>query len=155
MAKGLYKPLHPEKYLGDPTKIRFLSSWEMRFMNFCDNNPNVIAWGSEEIKIGYYNPIKKKFCTYLPDFIVKYKNERGQVITEVVEIKPMKESKQRAKMSIYDKAMLITNHAKWKAAGAFCAKAGIKFRVLTEQGSILIGADGNPLQESEKGLFRR
>lgn len=60
MAKGLFKPEHPEKYMGDITKIRFLSSWELRFMHFCDSNPNVISWGSEEIRIQYWNPIKKK-----------------------------------------------------------------------------------------------
>ena len=60
MAKGLFKPTNPEKYLGDIGKIRFMSSWELRFMNFCDTNPNVIKWGSEEFKIAYFNPIKNK-----------------------------------------------------------------------------------------------
>ena len=62
MAKGLFRPTRPEKYLGDITKIRFMSSWERSFMVFCDTNPNVIKWGSEEFKIKYFNPIKNKTC---------------------------------------------------------------------------------------------
>jgi hypothetical protein len=133
MAKGLYTPQHPEKYLGDPRKIRFLSSWELSFMNFCDTNPNVIAWGSEEFRVKYFNPVKNKVCDYIPDFIVKYKDAQGNIITEVIEIKPLKEAVQKPKMSAYDKVALVINHAKWTAAKAMCDAAGIRFRVLTEQ----------------------
>lgn len=133
MAKGLYTPKHPEKYIGDPNKIRFLSSWELRFMEFCDNNPNVISWGSEEFRIKYFHPIKKKVCDYIPDFIIKYKDMHENIITEVIEIKPMKQSQSSAKMSTYDQVQLVINSAKWTAAKALCDNAGIKFRVLTEQ----------------------
>lgn len=155
MAKGIYKPLNPQKYLGDPTKIRFLSSWEMKFMEFCDKHPSVIQWGSEEFKVPYFNPIKGKMAQYIPDFVIKYKNAAGVITTEVIEIKPAKEATIRKKMSVYDKAMLITNTAKWQACGAFCAKAGVTFRVLTEAGSITIGADGKAIQTSDQGLFRK
>lgn len=155
MAKGLYKPLNPQKYMGDPNKIRFLSSWELKLMQFCDQHPAVIQWGSEEFKVQYYNPIKKSLAMYIPDFIIKYKDAQGNLITEVVEVKPAKEATIRKKMSNYDKAMLIINTAKWQACGALCAKAGIRFRVLTEAGSIMIGADGRALQTSDQGLFRK
>lgn len=62
-VKGLYTPKYPEKYLGDPRKIRFMSSWELRFMQVCDLNPNILNWGSEEFRIKYWNPIKKKRVT--------------------------------------------------------------------------------------------
>ena len=134
MAKGMFRPQHPEKYLGDPTKIRFLSSWELRFCQFLDVNPNVITWGSEEFHIPYFNPIKKKVTAYYPDFIVKFKTANGQVVTEVIEIKPKKEAVLRPgkKISLYDQVQLVINHAKWTAATAFCENHGIKFRVLTE-----------------------
>ena len=132
MAKGLYTPINPEKYLGNPTKIRFLSSWELAFMNFCDKNPNIIKWGSEEFKIPYYNPIKQKMTNYIPDFIIKYKDRDGNLLTEVIEIKPQKQTTIQKKNSTYDKVQLVINHAKWQAAEAFCTKHGIKFRVLTE-----------------------
>ena len=98
MAKGLFTPKNPSKYLGDITKIRFLSSWELRFMIVCDTNPYILQWGSEEFRIKYWNPIKNKVCDYIPDFIIKY--QRGEeVITEVIEIKPKKQSVISKKMS--------------------------------------------------------
>lgn len=105
-------------------------------MQLFDANPNVIAWGSEEFKITYYHPIKKKVSSYIPDFLIKYKKADGTVVTEVVEIKPAKETfiniPGRKKISIYDRAQLVVNHAKWEAAKAFCAKHKIGFRILTE-----------------------
>lgn len=133
MAKGLFTPKHPEKYLGDITKIRFLSSWEVRFMQFCDENPNVVSWGSEEFRIPYWNPIKNKTCNYIPDFIIKYKDSTGNLITEVIEVKPHSQAVIKPKMSTYDQVQLVINHAKWTAAKAVCDSAGIRFRVITEQ----------------------
>jgi hypothetical protein len=132
MAKGLFKPQHPEKYIGDINRIRYLSSWELKFQYFCDTNPNIIAWGSEEIRIKYFNPVKQKVCDYIPDFFIKYKDSSGNVITEIIEIKPKKECSVTKKSSVYDKVNIAINTQKWTAAKAFCDKAGIKFRVLTE-----------------------
>lgn len=153
MAKGLYTPVNPQKYLGDPTKIRFLSSWELRFFEFCDKSDTIIKWGSEEFKIPYFNPIYKQIRQYIPDVLIKYKDRTGNLITEVVEIKPSKEAQVKAKMSNYDKVMLVINTAKWRAAGSFCASHGIRFRVLTEAGSILIGPNGEQTH-SKNGLFK-
>lgn len=155
MAKGLYKPINPQKYMGDPTKIRFLSAWELKVMQFFDKSDSIVQWGSEEIKVPYFNPVKKAMAMYLPDFIVKYKDSKGNIHTEIVEVKPSKEATVRKKMSNYDKVMLVINTAKWQACGAMCAKAGVRFRVLTEAGSMLIGADGKAVQTSDNGLFRK
>jgi hypothetical protein len=133
MARGLYTPKHPEKYMGDPRKIRFLSSWELKFMQVCDMNPNIISWGSEEFRVKYFNPIKGKVCDYIPDFIIKYKDRQGNLITEVIEIKPMKQSKMTKKSSLYDQIAIAVNMAKWAAAKAVCESHGIRFRVATEQ----------------------
>src|SRR5574343_634128 len=113
MAKGLYRPINPEKYLGDPTKVRFLSSWELKFMEMCDKNPNISKWGSEEFKIPYWNPVKNKMCSYIPDFIIKYKNRHGVILTEVIEIKPNSQASLIGKKSTYDKVQLVINHSKW------------------------------------------
>lgn len=130
--KGMYTPLNPQKYLGDPTKIRYLSSWERHFMVHLDQHPMVVGWGSEVFKVQYFNPVKKKVCHYIPDFIIKYQGQNGQIITEVLEIKPKKQSVISKKMSMYDQVQLVINHAKWQAATAVCESHGIKFRVLTE-----------------------
>lgn len=138
MAKGMYKPINLDKYLGDPNKVRFLSSWELRFMDFCDKNPNILKWGSEEFKIPYFHPIKRnadgtpKRCNYFPDFIIKYKNSTGEILTEVIEIKPQSQTVASKKPTTYDKVQLVINHAKWTAAAAFCESHKIKFRIITE-----------------------
>jgi hypothetical protein len=83
--------------------------------------------------VPYFNPIKNKTCNYIPDFIIKYKDRNGIVITEVIEIKPYKQTVPGKKISTYDKVQLVINHAKWTAAKAFCAAHSIKFRVVTEK----------------------
>lgn len=133
MAKGIFTPINPQKYLGDVNKIRFLSSWERYFMDFCDTNPNVIGWSSEELKIPYFNPIKNCVSHYWVDFVVKFKQTNGTIVTEAIEIKPMKQSVVGKNMSTYDQVQLVINNAKWTAAKALCDAHGIKFRVVTEQ----------------------
>ena len=71
-------------------------------------------------------------ASYIPDFIIKYQDKTGKLITEVIEIKPKKQSVISKRMSTYDKVQLVINHAKWTAAKAFCDQHSINFRVLTE-----------------------
>lgn len=132
--QDFYVPKHPEKYLGDPTKIVFRSSWEYRFCVFLDNNPNVIEWGSEEIAIPYLKPTDatNKVRKYYPDFFMRYKTKSGEVVTELIEIKPAAQTRLRKNATAGEKVTYAVNIAKWKAAEAFCQKTGIKFRVLTE-----------------------
>jgi hypothetical protein len=132
MAKGVFVPKYPEKYVGNVHKITWRSSWELRFMSFCDMNQNIWKWGSEEIKIPYLKPTDNKIHNYIPDFWIMYKNSAGEVIKEIVEIKPKKEAVMTKKSSMYDKLSIVVNHAKWNAAKAFCEKAGLRFRILTE-----------------------
>lgn len=155
MAKGLFTPKNPSKYLGDPTKIRFMSAWELRVMNFFDESVDVIKWGSEEFKIPYAHPIKNKVCMYIPDFIVKYKNKAGLPITEVVEVKPAKEAFIQPRMTNYDKVCLVVNTAKWQAARIYCDKYNIVFRILTEKGSLTVDHSGKAIMLTEQGLFRK
>lgn len=131
-----YVPKHPEKYRGDPAKIVFRSSWEYRFCVFLDNNPNVIEWASEEIAIPYLKPTDStpgKIRNYYPDFFMRYKNKNGDLVTELIEIKPATQTKLRKNATSNEKVTYAVNIAKWKAAEAYCDKLGIKFRVLTEE----------------------
>ena len=54
------------------------------------------------------------------------------VCTEIVEIKPRKQSLIEGKMTERDRMVVAVNHAKWAAARAWCKRAGIVFRVITE-----------------------
>lgn len=131
-TKGRYLPKFPEKYVGDVTNVTFRSKWEKRFMEFCDNNLNILKWGSEEIKIPYLKPTTKKIHNYIPDFFIQYKNSKGELVKEIIEIKPKKEVALTKKSSTYDKVAIVINMAKWEAAQQFCKAHGLVFRVLTE-----------------------
>ena len=48
--QGLYAPKFPEKYRGNAANIIFRSSWEKLAFQWCDLNPRVVAWASEELK---------------------------------------------------------------------------------------------------------
>lgn len=135
--QGWYKPKHPEKYVGDVTKIRYMSSWEHKMHQFLDNNPNILQWSSEEIKIPYMHPFKKKVTVYLPDYWVKYKNKKGKIIQEIIEVKPSHQTRptrrRKPKQRLYEQATYAINIMKWRAAQQFCDKYNIKFRLLTEK----------------------
>jgi hypothetical protein len=131
-AQGIFTPKNPEKYAGKGT-IRYRSSWELAFMNFCDTNDNILAWASEAIQIPYINPLKQKKTHYIPDFFIKYRNATGQEVAEMIEIKPSKEtSLEAAGRSVRNQAYAVVNQAKWKAAASWCADRNINFRILTE-----------------------
>lgn len=138
---GRFIPKNPQKYAGDPTNIMFRSSWEVAAMKFLDSSKAVLKWGSEEIKIPYLKPIidpvtgraSLKPANYFPDFVVVYQDKEGNVQTEILEIKPLKESLQEKAKTDRDKMALAVNIAKWKAAEAFARANGMKFRVITEQ----------------------
>ena len=125
------------------------SSWELSVCKFFDSHPSVYKWGSEEIKIPYIKPTDNRVHYYFPDFIVVYKDKDGNLIKELVEVKPLKESVLTDKSSNYDKLAIAVNHAKWAAAEAFCAQNGMKFRVLTEQ-SIFAGGAKRPANKTTK-----
>lgn len=131
-AQGIYTPKNPEKYIGKH-KPKYRSGWEMTMMLFLDNNPSILQWASEPLFIPYLNPLTGKKSNYIPDFLVIYENKYGQRIAEIVEIKPKKQSLiESKKASAKDRAIVAVNHAKWAAAMAFCKKAGLTFRVITE-----------------------
>ena len=136
---GKFKPKNYKKYKGDPTKIFYRSLWERRFMVYCDNNPNILEWGSEEIIIPYKSPLDKKVHRYFPDFFIKYKNSSGKIIREIIEVKPKKhlsppkEPKRKTKRYLGEVNTYIINQAKFKAAEEFCKDRKLGFRILTEE----------------------
>ena len=91
--KTVYKPLNESKYVGDSTNIICRSLWERRVCKYLDTNENVINWGSEEIAIPYISPLDNRRHRYFPDFIVRIKENSGDVKTKVIEVKPFKQTK--------------------------------------------------------------
>ena len=135
---GKFKPKNYKKYKGDPTRIYYRSLWERRFMVYCDNNPSIIEWGSEEIIIPYRSPVDKKIHRYFPDFYIKYVNRKGQAVREIIKDKPKSQCSpppvpKRQTKKFKEKVLTyIINQAKFKAAGEFCKDRKMGFRILTE-----------------------
>jgi len=135
---SVYNPKFPNKYSGEYPIIA-KSKWETAFMRWCDFNPSVLKWSSETLVIQYYNPLKKKWCRYFPDFVMEVQEKTGNVKVKIVEIKPFKEVYPRPKSGksiksvMYENHMYIQNLAKWNAAQDFCKKRGYDFVIITEK----------------------
>lgn len=136
--KGRYKPKHPQKYKGDPSNIIYRSSWELKFMKWCDMRPDVLEWQSEEFFIPYKHPIDGKMHRYFPDFYVKVRTKKGNNEVWVVEVKPFAQTQEPKKPSSTTKRYInevktyAINTYKWKYARKWCADRGYKFIILTE-----------------------
>jgi len=136
--QGKYSPKFPKKYKGNPCEIYYRSSWERKFMIYCDTNENVLEWFSEEIAVPYRSPIDNKIHRYFPDFYIKVKESNGSIKKYIIEIKPKKQTvepipqKRKTKGYIYEVYEYAKNQAKWKAAEEFCTDRGYEFKVLTE-----------------------
>jgi hypothetical protein len=137
-AQTAYPLVNPEKYIGDPTKLLYKSSWEQNAFRMCDNNPNIVRWGYEVIKIQYAKPVGATFkiTTYFPDLYLEYFDKEQNFIKEVIEIKPKSQTqpskKKNVKTRLYENSVYLVNMAKWKAAKTWCNSRGIRFSVLTE-----------------------
>lgn len=128
--QGVFTPKNPQKYVGT-LPIVYRSAWELTFMNFCDNQPSVLQWASESIEIGYQNPLTGRWHRYIPDFLITYVKD-GKKYSELIEIKPLKQTLAEEAKTKKDKIALVINQAKWAAAMKWCKMNGLKFRVLTE-----------------------
>lgn len=136
--QGKYMPTNPHKYVGDVNNIQFRSSWEKKFFIFCDTNPSILKWGSEEVIIPYVKPTDNRVHRYFPDFIIMYRDTKGQIHKEIVEIKPlsqtkMPDKKRNTKRYLQEVETYAINVAKWKAAQKWSKDRGLNFRILTEK----------------------
>ena len=86
---GRYKVKNPKKYDGDHTNVIYRSLWEKYAFKWCDDNPNVKSWSSEEIVIPYLYEVDKRYHRYFMD--LKMVMENGK--TWLIEIKPDKETR--------------------------------------------------------------
>ena len=130
-AQGKFQLINPAKYVGNKQPT-YRSSWEYVFMQFCDQNPNVLQWASEAVRINYKNPLTGKNTIYVPDFLITYGDATGKQHAELVEVKPKKETTLEGAKNIRDQASVILNLAKWEAARAWCRAHGMTFRIVTE-----------------------
>ena len=133
--KGRFKITKPEKYVGDYTNVVYRSLWERQCFKWCESNPNVKAWNSEEVVVPYISRTDKRMHRYFIDLFVEMAN--GEIL--LVEIKPKKETKppkepkRKTKRYINEVMTYIKNQDKWESADQFAKHKGWKFQVWTEE----------------------
>lgn len=133
--KGRYTIKNPDKYAGDPKKVIYRSLWERNTFRWCENNPKVKLWNSEEVVVPYVSSIDKKLHRYYVDLLIQMDNKK----TYLIEIKPKKETQppksrsRRTKKFINEQLTYIKNNDKWEAANKFAEHNGWKFQVWTEE----------------------
>ncbi len=133
--KRKYIPVFPEKYVGDPTNIIMRSSWETRFASWCDKNPSIVRWSSEETIIPYRCPTDNLIHRYFVDFKITTINGK----TYLVEVKPKSQTQppvypgKKTQRYLTESLTFMKNQAKWKAADSYAKDRGWEFKIITEQ----------------------
>ena len=136
--KRIYKPINPQKYAGDHTNIVMRSSWETKFAIWCDKNPAVVKWSSEETIVPYVSPIDNRAHRYFIDFKIQVYTNEGKLKTYLIEIKPDTQTRppqaptRKTKRYIQEVMTWGVNDAKWKAAKTYAKDRGWEFMILTE-----------------------
>lgn len=137
--KGKFVPTHPQKYRGDLQQIIYRSSYELKFMKWCDLNQNVLEWGSEEVVIPYISPKDLQSHRYFVDFFIKIRTKDGQIKKYLIEVKPYRFTqepvppKRKTKNFLNEVIQWSINTAKWKAARTFASNMGWEFLLITEK----------------------
>ena len=133
--KGRYTIKNPDKYAGDAKKVIYRSLWERNAFRWCENNPKVKLWNSEEVVVPYVSTVDKKLHRYCVDLLIQMEDKK----TYLVEIKPKKETQppkkrsRKTKKYINEQLTYIKNNDKWEAANKFAEHNGWKFQVWTEE----------------------
>ena len=158
---GRYKVKNPKKYQGDYTAVVYRSLWEKHAFKWCDDNPKVKKWSSEEVIIPYLYEVDKRYHRYFMD--LKLIMEDGT--TWLVEIKPDKERKpptgrNNTKRYLNEAMTFVKNQNKWSAAEEFAKDRGWHFVIWTEKNEplkSLIPKSTKPLKPLKKTLkpFRK
>ena len=131
---GRYKPKNIKKYEGDASNIKYRSLWERQAFRWCDNNPSVIGWNSEEVVVRYRCKTDGKMHRYFTDLFIRMKD--GKCF--LVEIKPKKQTvapkqgARKTKKYIKEVMTYAKNISKWEAATEFAHRNGMTFQVWDE-----------------------
>jgi len=131
---GRYKVKNISKYQGDPDKVTYRSSWEKACFVWCDQNPNVKKWSSEEVVVPYKWDVDKRMHRYFVDLKITFTNGK----TILVEIKPQKETvppkrPDKSRRYIGEAMTYVKNMNKWEAANSYAKDRGWEFQVWTEE----------------------
>ena len=131
---GRYSVKNPSKYEGDPTKVIYRSLWERHAFKWCDDNPNIVKWSSEEVVIPYLYEVDRKYHRYFMD--LKITTKQGK--TFLVEIKPDGQTRppkgsRRTQRYLNESLTYIKNVNKWETAEEYAKDRGWEFVIWTEK----------------------
>jgi len=132
--KGKYRVHNKQKYKGDVTNVVYRSMWERYCFKWCDHNPSVEKWSSEQVVVPYLYEVDGKAHRYFVDLWIRFTD--GNIY--LIEVKPDKETRppefsgRKTKRYLQESLTYIKNQNKWKAAEEFAADRGWKFKVWTE-----------------------
>lgn len=107
-------------------------------MVYCDKNPSIVEWSSEEIVIPYLSPKDGNMHRYFPDFWIKVVTHDGRYEECLVEVKPKSQTvppklrKRKTKRYLEECITYEINQAKWASAETYCKNKNMKFLKLTE-----------------------
>lgn len=144
--QGIYAPKNKKKYIGNLDQVFYRSRWELLVFRWCDLNPDVVEWASEETVIPYICQTDKKQHRYFVDLYLKFKSGRKFLI----EIKPESQStepkpKKGKKTSTFLMETLTykKNMSKWETAKQYASDRGMYFQVWGESALKSIGINVN------------
>ena len=137
-ASGVYDVINRKKYKNRKKLPRYRSSWERKFMVWCDHSDKVVSWDYENLEIPYRYSVDQKIHRYILDFMVDV-IENGKVVRYAIEVKPVDQllpperKKFRSKIKYVEAAKVyIQNRDKREATQALCRKKGWKYKAITE-----------------------
>lgn len=140
--QGQYQVLNKTKYKGDFDKVMYRSRWEALTFKWCDLNPDVIEWSSEEIVIPYMCRTDNRQHRYFVDLYLKFKNGK-MLLVEIkpeIQIKEPKFNKKKKESTMLNEGLTyLKNISKWDAARAFAHDNGMTFQVWGETALKSIG----------------
>lgn len=137
--QGRYKLRNIEKYKGNPDNVVYRSSWEHKAFVFCDMNPKIIHWSSEETIVPYVSPVDGRVHRYFVDLTIWFVRADGSMGRSLVEIKPyaqtippVKKGRKSEERFREEVKTYLVNQAKWDASKVLCQKEGWSFILWTE-----------------------
>jgi hypothetical protein len=138
-VQNYFRPINPQKYVGDVNDIVYRSSYELKAFHWCDRTSEILEWSSETIIIKYFDPTTNKIRRYFPDLYIKIRDKTGVIKRYIIEIKPKRQTeppkpsaRKKSKTYLNEMTTYQKNLAKWSAAENFCKENGLEFIKITE-----------------------
>ena len=136
--QGIFKPKHPEKYIGNVNNICYRSGWERKCFKWLDESSKIIKWNSEEVVVKYVSKLDGRLHNYFVDLYFETKDKDGNIVKFLAEVKPhtqtVKPIEGKNKTTYLNACMTYQrNMDKWKYCSEFAKSRNLKFVILTEK----------------------